>query len=285
MNVFFMDYRFVKLDNWKYIVDVLKIKDIFCFFDPKETIINFYLQNFNIRVFYQGLMSIEDFSKKVTYNITNTIKSTLPNINNDTSNPQETYIFCQESKKYSPRHNTMKTSDPNYLVLGKICWHYIGESIFIKKVSEYRDTASDIVQYAFNILRKQLGTDVFRERICTYMIDSVTRDEFILVRDSWKTPKRKFIPFLNSLLRDTYPQIFPSIIKNGKERATTIHDSVLLTEGINEYNQFLKDLEEEEDQALQDMIEEEEDRQREQDERQMIDDFWNELGENTWNID
>lgn len=127
MNVFFMDYRYVKPDNWKYIVDVLKIKDIFCFFNPKEANINFFLKNFNLRVFHQGQMSVEDFSKKVTYNITNTIKGSISTINNDPSNPEENHTFCQESKKYSPRHNTMKTSDPNYLVLGEICWHYIGQ--------------------------------------------------------------------------------------------------------------------------------------------------------------
>lgn len=280
-----MDYRFVKPDNWKYIIDVLKIKDIFCFFNPKETNINFYLKNFKIRVFYQGLMSDEDFSKNITYNIVNIIKSsTPPTLNNTSLTSKELYTFCQESKKYSPRHNTMNTSDPNYLVLGTICWHHIGKSIFIKKVSEYRDMASDIVQYAFNILRNKLGTDVFRERICTYMIDSVTRNEFILVRDYWEKPKRRFTPFLNGLLKKAYPLVFPTLIKDGKERATPIHDQSLLEIGIKEYNEFLQDIKQEEEQNRRDMTEEEQARQDEETEQQIIDDFWDELGENAWNI-
>lgn len=285
MNIIFMDYRFVKPDNWKYLIDVLKIKDIYCFFNPKEPNINFYLHNFKIRTFYQGDMSDEEFSNQISYNIANTIKRSISTYDKQPSEKNETYTFCVDSKKFSPKFNTIKTDDPNYLILGTITWHKVGQSIFIKKVSEYRDIASDIVLYILNIIRKYLGNDIYRERICSYLIDSVTRKEFILVQDSWKEPKHKFIPFINRLLTDAHPLKFPIDIKDGKKRVTSIYDPTLLAAGIKDYNEFLEDLKQEEEQNWRDMLEEDQARQDEEAEKQMIEDYWKELGENAWNID
>lgn len=280
-----MDYRFIKPDNWKYIIDVLKIKDIFCFFSPTESNINFYLHNYQIKVFYQGLLNVEEFSKQITYRIVNTIKNHISTNEIVPEKPEEFYMFCKNSKRFAPRYNIKETNDPNFLVLGKITWYYVGKSVFIQNVSEFRDVALDIILYTFNILKKKLGSDIYRHRICSYMIDAITKDEFILVRDTWQTPKRRIIPFLNSLLRNAYPARFPKVVKEGKERATSIYDTILLNIGIKEYNLFIDELKQEEAWALQAMREEEEENQREKDEKQMLEDFWNDLGDNYWNID
>lgn len=285
MNIYFMDHRFVKPENWKYLIEVLKIKRVFCFCHSKDFKIELDLNRENVPIAYQQNMEDEKFSNKITYYIANSIKDMLPKEDNHSADLNERFPYCKDSKYYSPRSNIKNTEDPNILVIGIINWSSWDKSIFIKEVSSNRDIAANIVQYALNILKKQLNTDIYRQRICAYMIDQVSSQEFFIKRYSWTKPKKVIIPFINTLLRNTYPDIFPPIKEGDKIKATPFSDQKILKEkeeGWKEYLQELKREEELEWQAMKDEWQAMEDAEYE---RRMIEDFWNELGENAWNID
>lgn len=286
MNVIFMDSRFVKPENWQYLTDVLKIKEIFSFDASNELMTKLEpLRSRGLFISYQGNMREDDFSKKITFRIANLIKSSVPNFSELPEDLSERYPFCSASKKFAPIGNLIKTQDDNFLVLGNINWITYGESIFIKSVSQYRDIASDIVNFALNILKKQLNTDVYRDRICSYMIDSISGEEYILTRNGWKRPKKRLIPAVNTLLKQSFPQIFPSQNKGGKIVATSFYNLDVLEEHRVKWREYLDELKREEMMEIQSWEDEQRAREDEEEERKMIEDFWKELGENAWNID
>lgn len=280
-----MDYRFVKPENWKYIIDVLKIKRVFCFCHSKDFKIDADIIINNIPIAYQQNMEDEKFSNSITYYITNLIKNAIPHSNQPSDNVNEKYPFCKDSKFYAPRWNVKNTSDPNILVLGIVNWKSFDQSIFIKEISDDRDMALNLTQYAFNILKKQLNTDVYRQRICAYLIDSISSQEFLFSRYSWKKPKHKLVPFINRLLNSSYPQIFPLLEIDGKNKIPSIYEKDMLRNSRTELKKYLRIEQELENMERQAQLDEDRAREDAEEERRMIDDFWNELGENSWNID
>ncbi len=287
MNVIFMDSRFVKPENWQYLTDVLKIKEIFSFDASNELMTKLEpLRSRGLFISYQGNMSEDEFSKKITFRIANLIKSSVPTSFSELPEDlSERYPFCSASKKFAPIGNLIKTQDNNFLILGKIEWISYGEAIFMKRVSQYRDMASDIVNFALNILKKQLNTDVYRDRICSYMIDSISGKEYLLTRNRWRKPKKRLIPVINTLLKQSYPQIFPSQNKGGKIVATSFYNLETLETYKVKWREYLDELKREETMEIQSWEDEQRAREDAEEERRMIDDFWEELGENRWNID
>lgn len=286
MNVIFMDSRFVKPENWQYLTDVLKIKEIFSFNTSNELMVKLeQLRSNGVLISYQGNLSEDEFSKRVTYRIANLIKNSIPSFNELPEDLSERYPFCNTSKKFAPIRNIIKTQDINFLVLGSIEWVSYDKSIFIKHVSQYKDMAADIVFFALNILKKQLNTDIYRDRICSYMIDSISGEEFILTLHGWRKPKKKLLPVINTLLKRSYPQIFPSQHKEGKIKATPFYNIDLLETHRKRWREYLDELKKYEDMERQSLLDDIRAQEDEKEERRLIDDFWEELGENRWNID
>ena len=286
MDIIFMDSRFVKPENWQYLAKVLKIKEIFCFNATNELRTRLdQLKSDGVFVSYKENLDEDVFSKSITFRIANLIKSSVPSFSVLPQDLSERYPFCNLSKKFAPIGNILHTQDNNFLVLGNIEWISYDESIFIKRVSQYRDMAADIVLFALNILKKQLGTDIYRDRICSYMINSVSGEEFILTRYGWKRPKKRLVPVINSLLKQFYSQIFPSLNIGGKTKATSFYNTELLETHRVKWREYIDELNEEEEQELQAWRDEQKAQEDAEEERRMIDDFWEELGENRWNID
>lgn len=305
MNVFFMDYRYVRKDAWKYIVQVLKIEKVFCFFEsmvlPPEL---FGISN----VRYKGSnTSIKTFCNSVVFSIAN-------NITNYTKNNDGTVTYTDqclyiESKSESPRNNLLKTNDPNALILG-IMSDY-GEPFFEGADELKSETGLYISKYLCNILRKQLKTSEYSKRICFLMLNFFNRVEYmrkyhidIYYEDGEKKYDRYYdwvdIPNHNhssskrliryqrlilKLLHDSFPSEFPLIEKNGKIQYTSIlgkesEDYKKAQQKWNDYcdEQKRRAAEEEAEEKLRrDMEVEASDWQREVEE--MNRDFWNECGE------
>lgn len=78
MNVFFMDYRYVLKDAWKYIVQVLKIEKTFCFFESSKLPSDIFGTS-NV-IYKEEETSIKSFGDSIVFNLANKIAHRLRNI-------------------------------------------------------------------------------------------------------------------------------------------------------------------------------------------------------------
>lgn len=269
-----MDYRFVREENWKYILPVLKIANVYGFINESYFKYDTFKQC--KRYFYKS-NDYESFCREVVFDIVNPIKRGF----------NSSYPVSNESAWCKPKSN-LKLNDPNILILGKISSNYNGCPILERMVSSYRDVALDIIQYTFNILRKQLNTDEYRKKICTVIIDGISYKEAICNGRDMKAiteKKYKFLPYLNNLLNKNYPTEFPIRLIDGKKRFTSIFDSEKINESRVLWRKECEERNNEERQEWRYQMEEWEQEQNRLEEKQMIEDFWNEIGENNSNLD
>lgn len=247
MNVIFFDYRYVQGEMWKFLAEALKISRIFSFvkFEAFSEESRRVLSCLNIRSIPDN--NYAEFANQCVYQIVYPIKSISYSIDHTPINITDNNIY-QDSRWCAPAFNIKNTNDENYLILGEIKREYRKKSFFCYYVNEWRDLALDISLHTLNILRNQLDTDIYRQRLCFYMIDLVRYNEYIKFKKDWhniddlyrKSRSRctapKLMHYINRTLRDSYPNLFPEIIVDCKHKFTPFWDEEFIKEEKKQYN-------------------------------------------------
>ena len=295
MNIFFMDYRYVRHDAWRYIVSVLKIKKVYCFSESDQFPYGtFGTADVNFR------NQSPDSRKDIVYSIANQMKRGVTASNGEFVGHEDLDLY-KESHWNKPKTNVKETNDPNILILGAVYSQFRGSSFFEHLVYltdedyivmpnkeddyyEARDVAINMVLYLHKILKKQLGTDKYEKRLCFYMIDPIKARDYYMCKGFWREVRERkynYIGFINTELSKQYPNIFPVTELNGKRYYSSIYDIDIIKEA---HRKWVKDCEE--------FIEEErKEWERERAEadnnaydwdkyvRELNREFWNECGE------
>ncbi|MBQ9547050.1 MAG: hypothetical protein IJU90_07175 [Bacteroidales bacterium] len=301
-----MDYRYIRKDAWKYIVQVLKVEKVFCYFESKELPPNIIGIS---KVRYKGgKSSIKSFSDSIVYSLANKICPYTKGMSSpETSIDPNLY---PNSKSMAPRKNLLKTDDPNVLILGKMSKY--GSPYFEEEGCDEleSETALYISRYLCNILKKKLGTSEYSKRICFLMLDFFHRTEYIRrhctnqyyddngnvqfetffewedMRFDYSTTGKHIIKYQTlvlKLLHDNFPNEFPLIQNGEKKQYTSI---------LNKESEEYKKAKQEWDEYCEEQkrIEEEERKQEELENgwnawddwpsaEELNRDFWRECGE------
>ena len=310
MNIYFMDYRYIKPENWKYIVSVLKVTKVFCFCESNVLPRKFFSNTSISFMHLKPGVSKGDFSENIVYALFNVIGKKVGYKGRPIA--EENISLYNDSKSDKPLHNLLNTEDHNALILGEIYQHYNKHSTFEDYDSDYLEkrfeqgyitydcVGLNIIKHFLNLLRKKLGTDVFRQRICFVLIDLINGKDYlksqkrelgenksrlvwsrIFFRDSGKNGLIR-ISILDQLYKK-YPDVFPLIEKDGKKQYTPFWDTEQINEIRKKWRKYCEEREKEEEEEA----EKEREWQRMQQDardwaeevRQMNRDFWNECGE------
>lgn len=293
MNVFFMDYRYVSKDAWKYIVQVLKIEKTFCFFESSELQLN------NSNVIYKGgNTDIKTFGDYIVFNLADDIAPRSRKSDGSISRIDQNRFLQSNSK--TPRKNLLSTDDPNILVLGKV---------FNERFEEYcdgireNDIGLHIANYLFNLLNKQTGNNDYPNRISFLLLDFIRMKEygrFVGYWDEWLRLStfhydkdgvyKKIITFFTlilKLLNEQFPEAFPIRQINDKKVYSPFIDK-----DKEDYKRAKKEWKEYCEWQEQERENEDRHREFEQDSRdyqrkidEMNRDFWKECGDSGSNCE
>ncbi|MBR6841064.1 MAG: hypothetical protein IKM77_02025 [Prevotella sp.] len=229
MNVLFGDYRFFREDSWSYIVDVLRIKKVFLF-----------VKSSTFRVPYYGdakaclNINTEDFPTKIVYEIVNAIKKPIYTPDGDFLGYDDLDLYSS-SKWNMPEENILNTNDPNILVLGTIRQRVDGKtkvSYFENySTSSNRDIACDIASHTLDILKSQLQTDKYKNRICFWLMDVINEADYVTTGTRWaKMPRLDH--FIKWKLHEKYPKVFQLVINwdTNKYEITNLYSNAFFVE-------------------------------------------------------
>lgn len=285
MNVFFMDYRYVSKDAWKYIVQVLKIKKTFCFFESSICPLN--ISN----AIYKGENTeIIAFGDYIVLNLADEIAPHLRKPDGSISRIDKNLYL--QSNSATPRHNLRLTEDPNVLVLGKVFHGGFEESYSGVDIGIY------IAFHLFDLLNNQIGENSYSNRISFLLFDYITMTEYELfinrcdvytwsrllnsieTKDGVKKKLMTFHKMISKRLYEQFPEVFPILQINGKKAYSSF-----INRESKDYKKARQEWEEYCDELERGRVEEEKrqwrkeygNSQREIDE--MNRDFWKECGD------
>lgn len=283
MNIYCINPQYVKPSSWPYLIKVLKIGKVFSFI-KKENIQESAKFFESLRCLYivQG-ESKPDFIKRCVFNMANVIKQ-------NTSQGYMDLVRYIESNYLRPKQNLLQTDDENILILGDIYYNEFPNWFYFEEddscYGHANDTATEIVRFLFNILKKQLGHNHYAERICMVIIDTLTLNNYIYSykRNGWidVSSKTKFIKLFNHLIYKKYPIEFPLIEENGKKKYTSLLNGELRQIDLKRMKEEKRREDEEEEMRIRS---EEEAQKWKDDVEQMNRDFYDEIGECSVNID
>ena len=114
----------------------------------------------------------------------------------------------------------------------------IRKNLYLRRASQFfdgqnlTDASMETALYTYNMLKRALGTDKYRERIC--FIRFARNEEQLFFRTKWgyavtktndgREIERSFYKFVISQLSKNFPSQFPVKEKNGKRHLTTFYD-------------------------------------------------------------
>ena len=284
MNVFFMDYRYVSKDAWKYIVQVLKIKKTFCFFESSICPLN--ISN----AIYKGEdTDITSFGNYIVFNLADEIAPRSRKADGTMSRIDKN-LFLQSNSR-TPRKNLLSTDNPNFLVLGKV---------FDKQFEDYcngireGDIGLHIANFLFNLLNKQTGNNDYPNRISFLLLDYVRMQEYGRFAGYWDewlrlstfyydkdgTCKKiiSFYKLILKLLNEQFPKSFPlRQIDDKKLYSSFIDMDNEEYKSAKQQWEWQKQEREQEERRAREWEQDGRDSQREIDE--MNRDFWKECGD------
>jgi hypothetical protein len=250
MNVYFIARNYIKEDCWEYLIDVLKVDTVFSFIDVNEMSDSFRNQLGKKLVRYKRYLpkggDVSAFMKKCVNNI---IGGAAKIHQVDGRLQYEDLDGLSDSHYNTPVKNLRDTNDKNVMIIcdmyireltGLISipiFHTITRTIEYEKTpgtysSYYVDASMETALYTYNMLKRALGTDKYRERIC--FIRFARNEEQLFFKTKWgyavtktndgREIERSFYKFVISQLSKNFPSQFPVKEKNGKRYLTTFYD-------------------------------------------------------------
>lgn len=250
MNVYFIARNYIKEDCWEYLIDVLKVDTVFSFIDVNEMSDSFRNQLGKKLVRYKRYLpkggDVSAFMKKCVNNIIGGVAK-IHQV--DGRLQYEDLDGLSDSHYNTPVKNLRDTNDKNVMIIcdmyireltGLISipiFHTITRTIEYEKnpgtySSYYVDASMETALYTYNMLKRALGTDKYRERIC--FIRFARNEEQLFFKTKWgyavtktndgREIERSFYKFVISQLSKNFPSQFPVKEKNGKRYLTTFYD-------------------------------------------------------------
>ena len=245
MNIFFLDYRFIRPTAWQHILEFLKIQSIFSF-QKKDKYSEETIELFSqYETLYKGdivyFYSRNDFPFITWSQIYNKILSIAPKQKNKIDKD-----FLKDSNFSTPFTNLNKTDDPNFLVLGEITPHYHVGCHF-ETYNGYHDLAHYIAYTIQTSLKCNNSFDADR-KICFYKIDSISGSEFYfnvkwtsIPRSPRDNKRHTFWGKLCCNLNQKYPELYPTVEIQGKKSINSIFPYILNFELLEPYREIIKE--------------------------------------------
>ena len=250
MNVYFIARNYVKEDSWEYLINILKVDTVFSFIDVEDMSDSLRNQLGKKLVRYKRFLpsggDVSAFMKKCVNNI---IGGATKIHQVDGRLKYEDLDGFTESHYNSPAKNLRDTEDKNVMIVCDMyvreltslisipIFHTITRTIEYEKNSGtlstyYVDASMETALYTYNMLKRTLGTDKYRERIC--FVRFARNEEQIFFKTKWgygvsKTKdgreiERSFYKFIISQLNKKFPDQFPVKENNGKCYLTSFYD-------------------------------------------------------------
>lgn len=265
MNIYYIDMGLVINSYWKYLIDVLKVSHVISLVHPdmmdpvaKEQFLPYLRLDYD----YNKYPSYKNFLNKCVYEIADIIYAQIKQFEEKGEEP------FKDSSHIQVRKN-LKTNDKNILIVENK-W---GNSEYIRSVLFHPKYVSeetyDISRHLTNLIKKQLKTNQYEEKICQVninlyglIIDLYFENyrphypicNYNYAKKKWyplvgfdriKQVKNKYslLQYINSLLHNFHPDVFPLWEdKKGKKHYKVFWDN---DSGFSYLNSVIKHWEEE----------------------------------------